>query len=64
MGIGGTINPSFEVFYVGYIDIKRLFLKDRVRRVVIIIESNRKAMNRNWSNQKANPAHKTKAGNK
>ena len=27
-------------------------------------ESNRKAMNRNWSNQKANPAPKTKAGNK
>ena len=27
-------------------------------------ESNRKAMNRNWSNQKANPALKTKAGDK
>ena len=26
--------------------------------------SNRKTMNRNWSNQKANPALKTKAGNK
>ena len=26
--------------------------------------SNRKAMNRNWSNQKANPALNTKAGNK
>ena len=26
-------------------------------------ESNRKAMNRNWSNQKANPALKTKAEN-
>ena len=26
--------------------------------------SNRKAMNRNWSNQKANPALKTKTGNK
>ena len=25
---------------------------------------NRKAMKRNWSNQKANPALKTKAGNK
>ena len=25
---------------------------------------NRKAMNRNWSNQKANPALKTKTGNK
>ena len=27
-------------------------------------KSNRKAMERNWSNQKANPALKTKAGNK
>ena len=27
-------------------------------------ESNRKALNRNWSNHKANPALKTKAGNK
>ena len=27
-------------------------------------KSNRKAMNRNWSTQKANPALKTKAGNK
>ena len=27
-------------------------------------KSNRKAMNRNWRNQKANPALKTKAGNK
>ena len=27
-------------------------------------KSNRKAMNRNWINQKANPALKTKAGNK
>ena len=26
--------------------------------------SNRKAMNRNWSNQKSNSALKTKAGNK
>ena len=28
------------------------------------IRSNRKAMNRNWSNQKANPALKTKTGKK
>ena len=27
-------------------------------------KNNRKAMNRNWGNQKANPALKTKAGNK
>ena len=30
----------------------------------ILGKSNRKAMNRNWRNQKANPALKTKAGNK
>ena len=29
-----------------------------------LIKSNRKAMNRNWCNQKANPALKTKTGNK
>ena len=29
-----------------------------------ITKSNRKAMNRNWSNQKANPVLKTKTGNK
>ena len=30
----------------------------------LLDKSNRKAMNRNWSNQKSNPALKTKAGNK
>ena len=29
-----------------------------------LTESNRKAMNRNWSNQKTNPALKTKTENK
>ena len=33
-------------------------------RATVIGRSYRKAMNRNWSNQKANPALKTKAGNK
>ena len=33
-------------------------------RDVAFRESNRKAMNRNWSNQKANHTLKTKAGNK
>ena len=31
---------------------------------IVQCKSNRKAMNRNWSNQKANPALKTKTGNK
>ena len=31
---------------------------------ILVYESNRKAMNRNLSNQKANPALKTKTGNK
>ena len=30
----------------------------------VLKESNRKAMNKNWSNQKANSALKTKTGNK
>ena len=33
-------------------------------KLVLVRKSNRKAMNRNWSNQKANPALKTKVGNK
>ena len=32
--------------------------------IPLLPKSKRKAMNRNWSNQKANPALKTKAGNK
>ena len=33
-------------------------------KILFFCESNRNAMIRNWSNQKANPALKTKAGNK
>ena len=32
--------------------------------IPLLSKSNRKAMNRNWGNQKSNPALKTKAGNK
>ena len=35
-----------------------------MRQDLVILKSNGKTMNRNWSNQKANPALKTKAGNK
>ena len=35
-----------------------------VTHAIVLFKSNRKAMNRNWSNQKANPALQTKAGNK
>ena len=31
---------------------------------MLVKKRNRKAMNRNWGNQKANPALKTKTGNK
>ena len=44
-------NDTQDIYYIDYIDFD-------------INESNRKAMNRNWSNQKAYPALKTKAGNK
>ena len=33
-------------------------------KMLITLESNRTAMNRNWSDQKANPALKTKTGTK
>ena len=39
-------------------------LINEISRYKIEEKSNRKAMNRNWSNQKANPALKTKTGNK
>ena len=40
------------------------FEQKYIKQYVYSCKSNRKAMNRNWSNQKANPALKTKAGNK
>ena len=39
-------------------DIKCITNQYQLKKVI------RKAMNRNWSNQKANPALKTKTGNK
>ena len=42
---------SFELTFLAY-------------SIVIPHKCNRKAMNRNWSNQKSNPALKTKVGNK
>ena len=41
-----------------------LLFKEVCSQQLSDFKSNRKAMNRNWSNQKANPALKTKAGNK
>ena len=38
--------------------------EEQIFNAAVSFKSNRKAMNRNWSNQKANPALKTKAGNK
>ena len=43
---------------------EKIFIRRRLGHTAVsAIKSNRKAMNRNWSNQKANPALKTKAGN-
>ena len=33
-----------------------------VTHVIVLFKSNRKAMNRNWSNQKANPDLKNQSG--
>ena len=48
-----VISPVLQVIYQKSLETGRVPKR-----------SNRKAMNRNWSNQKANPALKTKAGNK
>ena len=42
-----------------FIDLPSIFLINMLHQLKK--KSNRKAMNRNWSNQKANPALKTKA---
>ena len=43
-------------------------MKDKMGHKIIFLcifyKGNRKTMNRNWINQKANPALKTKTGNK
>ena len=48
------------IFYTLYVHIKG----DWSHHVMFATKCNRKAMNRNWSNQKSNPALKNKAGNK
>ena len=71
--------PAKRSFYKWACKLKIMFLAKcdeiiahSILKIIIVAhpkhpeedESNRKAMNRNWSNQKANPALKTKAGNK
>ena len=47
-----------------FIQWKKCKINYLIRIIMNIDKSNRKATNRNRSNQKANPALKTKAGNK
>ena len=51
-GGGGAIKTNDDANQINYLNS------------FILVKSNRKAMNRNWSNQKANPALKSKAGYK
>ena len=66
-GAGGKVWLQLHQFLaIGYIlpfNALQFALRDQQSEIKII-QSNRKAMNRNWSNQKANPALKAKAGNK
>ena len=62
-------NNQQSMFQIKYIKMSPSRLEKEVpncvsNRVTRNVENNRKAMNRNWNNQKANPALKTKAGNK
>ena len=55
-----------RVYTFSYLCYKIYFVGTRYNRLneaVLTCKSNRKAMNRNWSNQKANPALKTKREN-
>ena len=58
-------NTFNDDFHMGALSHK-LLLEDRMLDPLYDsnMERNRKAMNRNWRNQKANPALKTKTGNK
>ena len=55
--------PCYEITHIfAYVLVGQLAGSKEINNN--ISKSNRKAMNRNWSNQKANPALKTKTGNK
>ena len=54
---------DLRYFFQNDVDVTSMTHFD-VLKSISVSESNRKTMNRNWSNQKANPALKTKAGNK
>ena len=49
---------------LGQLKWESLKKRRKDNRLILLYKSNRKAMNRNWSNQKANPALKTEEGNK
>ena len=57
---------THEVDYVKVLHMRNLldFAKSKRETGRKQLKSKRKAMNRNWCNQKANPALNTKAGNK
>ena len=60
---------TFKILFPGISGSISMKLGMKHQRFKLIIfcsndKNNRKAMNRNWSNQKANLALKTKAGNK
>ena len=63
-GLGIEINKWFKIGRSKVFITVILPKGVRYLRFHNLIKSYRKAMNRNWSNQKANPALKTKAGNK
>ena len=52
-----------EAHYIGRL-CQRKAVACEFLALFILSKSNRKVMNRNWCNQKANPALKTKTGNK
>ena len=54
------ITPLYSSFYID----QDIAFVEMVESDISKYKSYRKAMNRNWSNQKANPTLKTKTGNK
>ena len=59
-----SLTPHFYIVKLGFTWVSFFLIFAPKHRLWLLVRSKRKAMNRNWCNQKANPALNTKAGNK
>ena len=64
LGSGQNIVRPLCLLYPLECSVQKPFPLNKMTLRMTLSKSNRKAMHRNWSNQKANPALETKTGNK